>query len=130
VSGLVKKWSAIYNAKKQNDAILNRQCGRNSARHQVRGSFWMGQRSSLGNYRGVLRAIVGHGAETLTDGYVVAQEDAIRTWLGKLLEHASTWPGVPNPFPIGVLGQVELNLARLKGLEPPTSSSGGKRSIH
>lgn len=60
----------------------------------------------IGCPRGVLRAIVGHGAENVTDGYVVAREEAIRFWLGKFLEHASTLegvqPGVPTAFRSGV----------------------------
>ena len=51
----------------------------------------------IGCPRGIHQAIVGHSPKTVTDGYVVPTSDAIAHWMGKLMEHASTFvpPTVP-----------------------------------
>lgn len=71
-------------------AALNRSGLPPCSLQSFRATF-MSTMDELGCPRGILKAIVGHGSETVTDGYVsVLGEHPIRTWLGKYLEHAST----------------------------------------
>lgn len=77
--------------------MLLRECKRagvpECSLHSLRATFMTGL-EELGCPRAVLRAIVGHSAQDVTDGYIHVQPEVMARWIGGLWDHTSTWSGV------------------------------------